>query len=72
MNYRNENRATRAAKAIAAAGYTDQDLECQSAVADLLTDLRHLADAQEFDFDAAVETSAVHHATEVREDAIVK
>jgi hypothetical protein len=37
-------------------------------VGDLLADLRHLADREGFDFDAAVEHSATHYETEKVED----
>jgi len=66
----NQRRATRAANALIAAYYKNSGLEWQSAVGDMLADVRHLADDRGFDFDIAVEMSAKNFQTEQREDSL--
>lgn len=71
MNEPNHKRSERAANAITAANYREQGLDWRSAVADLLTDLQHLADTQDFDFDSALGLSAENYTAEVEEDIIM-
>ena len=71
MNEPNAKRSKRAANALAAANYREQGLDWRSAVADLLTDLQHLADEQGFDFDSALELSAANYSAEAEEVIIL-
>ena len=71
MTTRNEQRVIRTKRMMIRAEYMDElevGLDWFSAIGDVLADLRHVADHQGFDFDAAVEHSIMHYETEVRED----
>jgi hypothetical protein len=65
----NEQRAERAWKAAtryqqAVHGDSDGDITDET-ITDLLTDLMHLCDAHEFDFDACLRMANTHHDAEV-------
>lgn len=62
-------RANRAARAVKAGNYDcGGDLEMISAVTDLLTDLRHVAERHGVDFESAVAGSAEEYEIQWRED----
>ena len=65
MTTRNEQRAIETERVIRQAKYSG---DWFTAVGDLLADLRHVADHQGFDFDAAVDHSNTHDEIEARED----
>jgi hypothetical protein len=65
----NRQRAKRAAKALSKTEYKNDELEWSSAVADLITDLLHLADFRDFDFEHVLHIAKVNYFSERSDDA---
>ena len=64
----NKERALRAQRVLVSGGYWDHNEPC--AVADILSDLRHLCDKFGWDFDQLNESGAGHYGAETRPDDI--
>ena len=69
MSSPNTRRAERASTAISKGKY-DVKVDLDSAISDLLTDLRHLADHSDIDFDSLLARAETNYATECREDDV--
>lgn len=68
VNRKNQKRAQRAAKALDNAKYYDPGIDWYSAMADLLTDLQHLADLHGFDFLCVLDTATANYSSESDEN----